>query len=84
MENEGGMRGEEGDSREGCQREESEDRDFGGAKRARPSGPTFSDDNEMDIIEFEEANPELYAKEHVHNVDKAKKDTLWDKIGEQV
>ena len=84
VEDEGEMRGEEGDSGEGRQREESEDRDFGGSKRARPGGPTFSDEDEIDMLEFVKANPVLYAKEHVHYVDKAKKDALWDKIGEQV
>ena len=36
------------------------------------------------IIEFVKQHPELYAKEHVHYVDKNKKDTLWEKIGEEI
>ena len=60
--------------------DESKGRDFGGAKRARPGGPTFSGEDEIDMIEFMKANPVHYAKEHVHYVDKAKKDNLWDRL----
>ena len=38
----------------------------------------------MNIIEFEKQHPELYAKEHVHYVDKIKNDALWEKIGEEI
>ena len=53
-------------------------------KRAR-GAPAFSDEHEMNIIEFVKDNPELYAKEHAwHYVDKNKKDALWEKIGKQI
>ena len=50
MEDEVEMRGEEGDSTE--RQEESEERDFGGVKRARSSAPAFSSEHELEIIEF--------------------------------
>ena len=67
--------------RRGC--EDSGDKDTGGAKRAR-GAPTFSDEHDVMIVEFVKEHPELYAKEHVHNVDKDKEDALWDKIGEEI
>ena len=36
------------------------------------------------IVKFVKEHPELYAKEHVHYVDKGKKDSLWDEIGKQI
>ena len=59
------------------------DREYGGAKRAR-STPTFSSEHELDIIEFVKEHAELYTKEYVHYVDKAKKDRLWEEIGRQI
>ena len=84
VEDEGEMRGEEGESTEGRQGEDSEDRDSGGARRARPGAPAFSNEDEMEMLEFVQAHTVLYAKEHVHFVDKAKNDRLWDEIGERV
>ena len=72
------MRGEEGESSE---RRECED--SGGTKRAR-AAPTFSDEHEVQIVEFMKEHPELYAKEHVHYMDKDQKDTLWNKIGREI
>ena len=80
VEDEGEMRGEEGDSTERLEHEDSEEREYGGAKRARPGAPAFSCEHEMEIIEFVKDHAELYTKEHVHYVDKAKKDALWDEI----
>ena len=82
VEDEGEMRGEEGDSTEGRQGEESED--FAGARRARPGAPAFSDEDEIEMLEFVKANTVLYAKEHVHYIDKIKKDRLWEEIGRRV
>ena len=58
-------RWEEGDTTERQKAEGDEDRDFGDMLWAR-GAPAFSDEHEMDIIEFVKDNPELYAKEHVH------------------
>ena len=38
----------------------------------------------MEMLEFVKAHTALYAKEHVHFVDKAKKDRLFEEIGERV
>ena len=72
---------DEGDSTE---RQEREDSDFGGAKRARSGALAYSSEQELDIIEFVKDHAELYDKEHVHYVDKARKDALWDEIGRRV
>ena len=37
----------------------------------------------MNMLEFVKSHPVLYAKEHVHYVYRAKKDALWDQIGQQ-
>ena len=84
MEEEGEIRGEEVDSAERPEREDSEEREYGGAKRSRSGGPAFSCKHELDIIEFVKEHPELYAKENVHYVDKAKKDALWEDIGKML
>ena len=82
---EGETRGEEGDSGDGHQGDEdSEDREFGGVKRGRSGAPAFSDEDEMEMVEFVQAHTVLYAKEHVHFIDKALKDRLWEEIGERV
>ena len=49
-------RGEEG---EGHQGKESED--FAGSRRARPGVPAFSDEDEIEMLEFVKANTVLYA-----------------------
>ena len=36
------------------------------------------------MLEFVQANPVLFAKEHVHYFDKIKKDRLWEEIGSRV
>ena len=36
------------------------------------------------MLEFVKANTVLYAKEHVHYIDKVKKDRLWEEIGRRV
>ena len=71
---------EEGDRGEVPECEEIQDRALGGAKRGRSGAPAFSDEDEMEIIEFVQAHTVLYAKEHVHYVDKTKKDKLWEEI----
>ena len=38
----------------------------------------------MEMLEFLKTHTVLYANEHVHFVDKAKKDRLWEEIGEWV
>ena len=53
VEEESEVRGEEGDSAE---QRETEDRDFRGVKMGR-GAPAFSDEHEMDIIEFVNQNP---------------------------
>lgn len=75
---------------ETCERQESEDEDSdcrrigrSGAKRAR-NAATFTDDEEMQIVDFVKDHPQLYAKEHMHYVDKARKDALWREVGQLV
>ena len=36
------------------------------------------------MVEFVQAHTVLYAKEHVHYIDRNKKDALWDEVGERV
>ena len=36
------------------------------------------------IIEFVKEHAELYTKDHVHYVDKNRKDTLWNHIGREI
>ena len=45
----------------------SEERDFGAAKRGRSGGPAFSDEDEMEMLEFVKAHAVLYTKEHGQN-----------------
>ena len=76
---------EEGETVEGREHEESEDADFAGARRTGQIGaPSFSDEDVMEMLEFVQANTVFYAKEHVHHIDKAKKDRLWKEIGRRV
>ena len=37
----------------------------------------------MEMVEFVQAHTGLYAKEHVHYIDKNKKDRLWEEIARQ-
>ena len=37
--------------------------------------------DKMEMVEFVQANPVLFAKEHVHYFHKVKKDRLWEEIG---
>ena len=53
-------------------------------RRGRPGAPAFSDEDEMEMVEFVKAHTVLYAEEHVHFIDKALKDRLWEEIGERV
>ena len=41
-------------------------------------------EDKIDMLEFVKANPVLNAREHVYFVEKAKKDALLEKIGEQL
>ena len=50
----------------------------------RSGAPALSSEHELNIIEFVNKHPELYAKEHVHYVDKAKKDAMWGEIGRRL
>ena len=76
-----------GKEEESTERHKSEgedlDRATGGAKRARAS-PTFTDDQEMFIIEFVKEHLELFAKENARYVDKARKYALWYQIGQEI
>ena len=54
----------------------------GGVKRVR-MGPTFTNDQEMTIIDFVKEHPELYTKKNACYVDKNQKD-LWNRIGEEI
>ena len=80
----GRMEEEEGETVEGREPEESEDTEYSGARRTGQSGqPPFSDEDEMEMLEFIKAHPVLFAKEHVHYFDKVK-DRLWEEIGRRV
>ena len=47
-------------------------------------GPTFTDEQEMLIVDFVKDHPELYAKEHVHYVKKDHKDALREQFGKYI
>ena len=79
------------DPEETSERPESEDEESDGARRRSRSGAkrarnaaTFTDEQEMQIIDFVKDHPELYAKEHMHYVDKSRKDGLWRDVGKLV
>ena len=79
------MEEEEGETVQGREPEESADVEYSGARRAAQSGqPPFSDEDVMEMVEFVQANPVLFAKELVHYFDKVKKDRLWEEIGSRV
>ena len=81
----GSVEEEEGETVEGRDPDESEDAEFAGARRTGQSGhPPFSDEEEMDMLEFIQAHTVLFTKKHVHYFDKVKKDRLWDEIGRRV
>ena len=63
----GEWRKRRGETVEGREPEESEDAEYSGARRTGQSGqPPFSDEDEMEMLEFIQAHPVLFAKEHVH------------------
>ena len=72
---------EEGENVEGCEPEESEDAEFAGARTGQSGAPPFSDEDEMEMVQFVQAHGVLFSKEHVHYFDKNKKDRLWEEIG---
>ena len=75
------MEEEQGETVEGHEPEESEDTEYSVARRTGQSGqPPLSDEDEMEMLEFIQAHPVLFAKEQVHYFDKKKKDRLWEEI----
>ena len=50
------MEEEEGETVEGREHEESEDADFAGARTGQTGAPPFSDEDEMEMFEFVQAN----------------------------
>ena len=53
------------------------------AKRARVCA-TFTDSQEIAIVEFVKEHPELYDKEHGHFYDKQRKEALWADISAEL
>ena len=72
------------DKEESVERNENEGKETDGdrAVRARAStkraraGPTFTDNQDILIVNCVKDHPEIYAKEHIHYVEKVRKDSL--------